>query len=186
MGKPEWNQLGIEAQSAGLGIGDAGEMFEADESDAPAVYHQLTGIRRTYSNHQHDVDVGVDLEKIAALVFSVSRESDDVHPLEHRAQISPSCKSSRSDYFREMRAIRLDDVVRPVGFEETAVVVEVAEICRDAIGAVQDCEEVGQQVDQHQQPGSRYGGSAARSKDARKYADRKFPTRAIMPRLINL
>jgi hypothetical protein len=37
------------------------------------------------------------------------------------------------------------------------VVVEVAEICRDAIGAVQDCEEVGQQVDQHQQPGSWYG-----------------------------
>jgi hypothetical protein len=52
-----------------------------------------------------------------------------------------------------VRTIGLYDVIRPVGFEETAVVVEVAVICRDAIGAVQDCEEVGQQVDQHQQPG---------------------------------
>jgi hypothetical protein len=55
-----------------------------------------------------------------------------------------------------MRTVWLYDVIRPVGFEETAVVVEVAEISRCAIGAVQDCEEIGQQVDQHQQPGSCY------------------------------
>jgi hypothetical protein len=55
-----------------------------------------------------------------------------------------------------VRTIGLYYVIRPVGFEETAVVVEVAKICRDAIGAVQDCEEIGQQVDQHPQPGSRY------------------------------
>jgi hypothetical protein len=56
-----------------------------------------------------------------------------------------------------VRTVRLYDVIGPVGLEETAVVVEVAVICRDAIGAVQDCEEIGQQVDQHQQPGSCYG-----------------------------
>ena len=53
-----------------------------------------------------------------------------------------------------MRTVRLYDVISPVGLEETAVVVEVAEVSRDAIGAVQNCEEIRQQVDQHQQPGS--------------------------------
>jgi hypothetical protein len=52
-----------------------------------------------------------------------------------------------------MWTVGLYYVVGPVGLEKTAVVVEVAVICRDAIGAVQDCEEIGQQVDQHQQPG---------------------------------
>jgi hypothetical protein len=52
-----------------------------------------------------------------------------------------------------MWTVGLYNVVRPVCFEERTVVVEVAKICRDAIGAVQDCEEIGQQVDQHQQPG---------------------------------
>jgi hypothetical protein len=54
------------------------------------------------------------------------------------------------------------------------VVVEVAKICRDAIGAVQDCEEVRQQVDQHQQPGRGFGRERSALRDARKYADMKI------------
>ena len=53
------------------------------------------------------------------------------------------------------------------------MVVEVAKICRDAIGAVQDCEEVRQQVDQHQQPGHEWEGERSALLDARKYADMK-------------
>src|SRR3954463_1139966 len=78
-----------------------------------------------------------------------------------------------------MRTVRLDDIIGPVCFEETAVVVEVAVICRDAIGAVQYCEEVGQQVDQHQQPVIGIGMERARSKDARRYALQKFSTRVL-------
>ena len=52
-----------------------------------------------------------------------------------------------------MRAVGIENVIRPVGLENVAVVVEVAKICRDAIGAVKNCEEIRQQVNQHQQPG---------------------------------
>jgi hypothetical protein len=131
-------------------------MLEADEGNSSSIYDKLTGVSRSDADHEDNVDLRINLEEIAALIFGITSEGNNVHSLEHRAEISASGKRSGFYDFGEMRAVWLDDVVGPVCFEETTVVVEVAEICRDAIGAVQDCEEIGQQVDQHQQPGSWY------------------------------
>ena len=43
----------------------------------------------------------------------------------------------------------------PVGLEKVTVSVEVAVVGSDAIGAVKNCEEIRQQVNQHQRPGRR-------------------------------
>jgi hypothetical protein len=56
-----------------------------------------------------------------------------------------------------MRSFRVKNVIRPVRVKNISVVVEVAVISRDAISAVENCEEVGQQVDEHQQPDRRWG-----------------------------
>jgi hypothetical protein len=48
-----------------------------------------------------------------------------------------------------MRTVRIDDVVVPVGFEKTAVGVEVALVGGDAVGAIENGKEIRQQVDQH-------------------------------------
>src|SRR4029079_6385715 len=128
-------------------------MLETYERSCTPIYNELPCVRRTDSHHENDVDVDISLEKIPALVFGISCERNDIHSFEHRSQIGASCECRGLHYLGEMRTIRLDDIVRPVCLEETTVVVEVAVICRDAIGAVQYCEEIGQQVDQHQQPG---------------------------------
>ncbi len=52
-----------------------------------------------------------------------------------------------------VRTIGVQDVIRPVCLQNVAVGVEVAMVCRDAIGAVKNCEEIRQQVNQHQRPG---------------------------------
>ena len=91
--KPKGNELRIQAKAAGFGVGDAGEMFETDERNTLTAYYELAGICSADSHHQHDVDVTVDLEKVAALIFRISGKSDDIHSLEHRAKVGPSSKS---------------------------------------------------------------------------------------------
>jgi hypothetical protein len=157
MRQPHRDELRVQTKTSGFRICYTREVLEADESDPSSIYDKLAGISCSDADHKNNVDFRINLEKIAALIFSVPCESDDVHPLEHRAEISTSGKGGGFNDLGEMRTVGLDDVIGPVRFEETTVVVEVAEICRDAIGAVQDCEEIGQQVDQHQQPGSWYG-----------------------------
>jgi hypothetical protein len=94
VGKPQRDQLRIEPEPTGFRIRYTREMFEADKGVCFPANYKLACIRCSDTHHQHDIDVGIDLEKIAALIFSVSSESDDIHPLEHRAKISPSCESS--------------------------------------------------------------------------------------------
>ena len=55
----------------------------------------------------------------------------------------------RADYVSEVRAVRIDDVVVPVGLQEPPVVLEVAAVCGVSVRAVENCEEIRQQVDQH-------------------------------------
>jgi hypothetical protein len=52
-----------------------------------------------------------------------------------------------------MRTVRVEDVVVPVGLEERTVSIEVAKIGSNPIRAVQNREEIRNQIDEHQQPG---------------------------------
>jgi hypothetical protein len=56
-----------------------------------------------------------------------------------------------------MRSFWVENVIRPIRMEDISVIVEVAVISRDAISAVENCEEIRQQVDEHQQPDRRWG-----------------------------
>ena len=87
--------------------------------------------------------------RVLALLFGVAGERDDVGALEHRAEIDAARAVRQSDDVQEVRTCRVDDVVVPVGFEEAAVGGEVALVGGDAVGAVENGEEIRQQIDQH-------------------------------------
>ncbi len=52
-----------------------------------------------------------------------------------------------------MRAVRVENVVVPVGFEKGAVAVVVALVGGDPVGAVEYGKEIRKQIDEHQQEG---------------------------------
>ena len=49
----------------------------------------------------------------------------------------------------EVRTLRVDGVVLPVGLEQAAVGGEVAPVGGEAIGAPEDGEEIGEQINEH-------------------------------------
>ena len=147
--EPERNQLGIEAEALGLRIRGAGEMLETHERDALSFDDELTRVRGADADHEHDVDVAVHGEQLAALLLGVSRERDDVDAVEHRRQIRSTGGQARSHDVHEMRTIGIDDVVVPVGFENLLMSSEVALVSGEAIGAVENSKKVRQQIDQH-------------------------------------
>src|SRR5688500_963353 len=102
MSQPKRNQLGIEPQPLSLGIGDAGKMLEADEGNPLSLDDELTGVGGTHTDHEHDVDVGINVEQGSALLFRISGERDDVDSLEHGAEVYPACKCGRANDFQKM------------------------------------------------------------------------------------
>ena len=97
-----------QTQAMSLRICDTGEMFEADERNSTTVYDKLSGVCRSDTDHQHNVDVRINVEKRAALLFSISSERDHVHSLQHRAKVTAAGKSSRTSYVCEVWAIRVE------------------------------------------------------------------------------
>src|SRR5687768_16258101 len=92
--EPEGDELGVESQPVGLGVCDTGEVLEADEGNAPSIDYQLACIGRPDTDHQDDIEVGIDIKQSATLFLGISGERNDVHSLEHRPKISPAGKSS--------------------------------------------------------------------------------------------
>jgi hypothetical protein len=113
--EPEWNQLGVEAQSLGFRVGNAGKMLETDKSYPLPVDYQFARIGGTYTDHQYDIDVGIDIQQGSALLFRISGEGDDVDPLQHGAKVHTACKCGRANDFQKMWPRRIEDVVVPVG-----------------------------------------------------------------------
>ena len=149
VGEPERNELGIETQSFRLRVRLTREVLEADEGDAASVDDHLARVGCAHADHEHHVDVRVDLEKVAALLFGFPRQRHDVGTREHLRQISAIRMHRRPRDLGKVRAIGIDDVVVPVRLEKLAVTGEVALVSGEAIGAIKNCEEVRQQVDQH-------------------------------------
>jgi hypothetical protein len=119
-------------------------MLEADESDSLSLDYELAGVGSADSNHQVDVEIGVDIEQRPTLLLGISRQRHHVDSLQHRAEIDPACKCRRANDFHEMRPGWIEDVVVPVSFQKAAVVFEVAEIGGDTVCTVVNCEKVGQ------------------------------------------
>ena len=117
-------------------------MLKAHKRDPTPVDDELAGVRSTDANHEHDINVGVVLDQCAALFFSGSGERDDVGSLEHRAEIGAIGKRGELHYVPEMRTVGIENVVVPVGFEETTVCFEVPEIGSDAISAIEYREKI--------------------------------------------
>ena len=124
-------------------------MLEAHERDAASVDHELAGVRRADADHEHDVDVAIHGEQLAALLLGVLRQRDDIRSLEHREQIGTSMRDGRPRDVREVRTIGVDHVIVPVRLEDVAVGGEVTLISGEAVGAIQNGEKIGQQIDQH-------------------------------------
>ncbi len=76
-------------------------------------------------------------------------ECDDVGASEHRVQVGAIGGDGRAHDLVEVRAVGVDDVVVPVRGEQRPVRLEVALVGGDAILALENGEEIGQQVDQH-------------------------------------
>ena len=89
-------------------------MLETHEGYAARVDDELTGIRGAHPDHQNDVVVGVRLEQLATARFRIAHEGNDIGALQHRTEIAAVCKHSRPHDVREVRAVRVDNVVVPV------------------------------------------------------------------------
>ena len=158
--------MSSESQAVGLGVGDAREMLEAHERDAAAVDHQLSRVGGSDADHQDRVRRDVHLQELHALLLHAARERDDVGAVEHRAQIRAVGVDRLADDVVKVRPLRLDHVILPVRLEQTTMSGEVAVVRGDAIGAFQNCEKIGQQVDQHL-PG---GGVRGRRPERRRWS----------------
>ena len=166
MGQPEREQLGIETKPLRVRVGDGGEMLQACKGDPCPAHHQLAGVCRTNADHQHDVHVGVLFEQTRAPLLGRPREGDDVSALEHLAQVRPVGQRSGASDVTEVGAVRIDDVVVPVGLEDSAVGFEITLVGGDAIGAIEYSEKIRQQVDQHS-TGKRPAGDQRRTHQRR-------------------
>jgi hypothetical protein len=149
MSEPKGKQLRVETEALRVGIRDRGEMLQTRECHALAIDHELAGVGRANTNHEHHVDIDVLLQEPSAPLFRGPSERDDVGSLEHLLQVGTICQRRRADYVDEVRTIRIDDVILPIGLEDTAMGFEVALVGGDAISAIQYGEEIWQQVDQH-------------------------------------
>ncbi len=110
---------------------------------------RLAGVGGTNADHEHDLHVDVLFEQSAALLLGGPGERDHIGPLEHLLQIAAIGESGCPNDIAEVRTLGIDDVILPVGLEESTVGFEVTLIGGDAVGAIEYGEEIGQQVDQH-------------------------------------
>ena len=159
--EPQRHELGIETETVGLLIRDAGEVLEADERDSATADHELAGVCRTDADHEHDIDVDVGRQDRRATLLGIARESNDIAAFQHPAQIAAIGVDRRVYNILKMRAVRIDDVIRPVRLEEAAVRGEVAFVGGGSVGASENGKEIRQQIDQHldQSAGRRRGGT---------------------------
>ena len=118
-------------------------MLDAHERDAAAIDHQLAGVRGAHTNHEHDIDVAVDLEQRSALLLRLARERDDVGAVEHGAQVVTIGTHRVSHDLLEVRAGGFDDVVVPVRLEQGPVRREVPVVGSRRVRALQYREEIG-------------------------------------------
>lgn len=147
--EPERDELGFEAECAGVRVGFAREVFQGDEDDAFSVNDQLTGIGGADTGHEYDVDIDVRVEDFAAMCFRGACECHDVDSVEHVPQVVTRRMYRGANYLVEVRSFGIEHVVDPVRLEDPAVRFVVLEVGGDAISAVEDGEKVGNQIDQH-------------------------------------
>ena len=141
-------------------------MFKACEGDPRPIHHQLAGVCCTNADHQHDVYVSVLFEQSPTPLLGRAREGDDVGALEHVTQVRSIGQRSGANDVTEVGPVGIDDVVVPVGLEDSAVDFEVALVGGDAIGAIEYSEKIRQQVDQHS-TGKRPAGDQRRTHQRR-------------------
>src|SRR6185369_9351470 len=121
MGEPQWQELGVEAQTLSFRIRDGGEVLETGEGDATPVDDQLAGIGRSDAHHEHDVDVDVLVEKLGTTLFSRASKRDDIRALEHLEQVCSVGQCRRAHDVCEVRTVGVYDVILPVVLEYSAV-----------------------------------------------------------------
>src|SRR6185503_9024985 len=114
MSQPERDQLWIQAQALRFGVGNARKMLEADKCDPLSVNYQLAGVGGAHAYHEHDVDVGINIQQRSALLFGVPGERNNVDSLEHGAKVYTARKCGRANDFQKMWSRRIEDVVVPV------------------------------------------------------------------------
>jgi len=124
-------------------------MLEGDEGHSAAIDYELACIRGTDADHEDNIRIDVGFEDSPAFRFGESSQRDDVDAREHGAEVIAIRVGRSTNDFLEVWTLGVEDVVRPVRFQYSAVCFEVAQIRCDAIGAVYDSEKIWEQVDQH-------------------------------------
>jgi len=147
--QPHGDELWIQSEALRVRVRHTGEMLEANKRNAARIDDQFTGVRGADTDHQHDVVIGVRLEQLPTLRLRVAHERHDVGALQHGAEIAAVGKYGRTHDVGEMRTVGVDHVVVPVRLKQPAVALEEAAVGGDSVRAVENCEEIRQQVDQH-------------------------------------
>jgi hypothetical protein len=124
-------------------------MLKAHEAHASPIEHELTGIGSTDADHHDDVDIDVLVEEARCLLLRSPGERHHIRSLEHVLEVRAISEGSRTNYVGKVWPFRIHDVVVPIWLEETTMGLKVAMVGGDAIGVIEDCEKIRQQVDQH-------------------------------------
>jgi hypothetical protein len=168
MGQPQWDELWLEAEGAGVLIRLSGEVLEGDESHPAPIDYELTSVGGAYTHHQDHISVDVCIENAAALSLGQPCECEHVNALQHGAEVIAIGVGCSANYLLEVRPVGVEDVVGPVRPEYPPVRFEVSHVCSDAICAVDDSEKIWEQVDQHRRQENTVFGNAQQESAANK------------------
>ena len=84
-----------------------------------------------------------------ARAMASSIDALEVGTLEQRVEIAPVGTERVAHDLRGRRAVRVEDVVPPVGVEDVAMVVMIPPVRGRTVGRAEDVEELGDEIDEH-------------------------------------
>ena len=122
---PERNQFRRKPEPVAAWIDAPREVFEANESDPPAVDDEFARVGGPDSHHEADIGRTVDLEKIGRLSDGPLDDLGDGYGLEQGLEIAAVGSEGGPDDFIDMRTIEIQHIVAPISAEYRPVGLEI-------------------------------------------------------------
>src|SRR5690606_25426898 len=130
-------------------VGNGREMLQANEHSRLTIENELAGVRGAHADHNDYIDVAVDRDQVGASGEYLVCSPGNVVLLEHRVQIGAIGLDRRAHDVQKVGPVGIENVVMPIGIQETAMRLVVRAIGSDSIGALQYGEKVRNEIDEH-------------------------------------
>jgi hypothetical protein len=149
VGHPHGDEISRKPHAIGLRVHPPGEMFQADEGDAAATHHQLSGIGAPQPDHEVRVGWIIHPDQLLCPCDRVLGELDDVGRRRQRIQVATvRLEGGGYDLF-DVGSFGIENVVTPVGVEDEPVSVAILAIRCLPIGGFENRQKIRKEIDQH-------------------------------------